>query len=215
MIITIDGPAGSGKSTVAGLLAKKLGFIHFNSGSLYRAITAYLYEKNYDIKSLTSNSNIPKFNLSVKMIDGVQHIFVNNKDYTPVLRENHISTLVSSIALNKECRTKVDDCQRKFCNKNNIVIEGRDTGSFVFPNAEVKFYLDCSLKERARRRFLEVKNKDNKITLKDIEKQLAERDKTDTTREFAPLVVPKDAIIVDSSSLSIDDVVNTLLTYIK
>ena len=103
----------------------------------------------------------------------------------------------------------------KFCNENNIVIEGRDVGSFVFPDAEIKFYLDCSIKERAKRRFLEEKSKNTHITIEEIEKQIAERDYLDKTREIAPLVVPDNAIIVDSSDLSIDEVVETLLNHIQ
>ena len=215
MIITIDGPAGSGKSTIADVLAEKLGFIHFNSGSLYRAITAYLYEQQLDIEQLTIDSAIPSFNLAVKMIEDVQHCYVNNVDYTPVLRENHISTLVAYVAQNKHCRKRIDECQKEFCSTHNVVMEGRDLGSFVFPNAEVKFYLDCSVEERARRRFLEVKVKDPNISIEEIKKQIEERDYIDKTRKIAPLVVPKDAIIIDSSLLSIEQVANAMLSHIQ
>ncbi len=215
MIITIDGPAGSGKSTVAGILAKELGFIHFNSGSLYRGIAVYLREQGFNIEKLTAFSPIPNFKLKAKMIEGVQHVYVNNKDYTSSLRENHISVLVSYVALNKECRNRVDECQRAFCAKNNIVIEGRDTGSFVFPNAEYKFYLDCSIEERAKRRLKEEKAKNNSISFEEIKKQIAERDYSDKHREIAPLVVPNNAIIVDSTKLSIEEVVNLLKSHIS
>ena len=215
MIITIDGPAGSGKSTVADILADKLGFIHFNSGALFRGVTAFLHNENFDIESIEVNSTIPDFNLEVKMIDDVQHVFVNNKDYTPMLRNNTISTLVALVAINKNVRKRIDECQRKFCLKNNIVIEGRDVGSFVFPDAEVKFYLDCSIKERARRRFLEEKSKNSQITIEEIEQQIAERDYLDKTREIAPLIVPNNAIIVDSSNLSINEVVETFLNHVQ
>ena len=215
MIITIDGPAGSGKSTVADILADRLGFIHFNSGSLYRGITAYLYEQNFDIKKMTTLSPIPKLEIKIEMINDVQHVFVNNKDYTPILRENQISILVAFIAGNKNCRDKVDKCQKEFCSNHNVVIEGRDIGSFVFPNAEIKFYLDCAIEERARRRFEEEKAKNNNVTLKEIEQQIAERDILDKNREIAPLVVPKNAIIVDSTNLNIHQVVETMLEHIR
>ena len=215
MIITIDGPAGSGKSTVADALAEKLGFIHFNSGSLFRAVTAYLFENGFDIESIKDDSRIPKFELQVEMENSVQHVFVNNKDFTPVLRENHISTLVAFVAQNKYCRQRIDRCQKQFCSTHNIVIEGRDVGSSVFPNAEYKFYLDCSIEERARRRFKEEKLKNSKITLKTIEKQLKERDFIDKTRKFAPLVVPKNSIIIDSTKLNVDEVVQSMLKHIK
>ncbi len=214
MIITIDGPAGSGKSTVADILANKLGFIHFNSGSLYRGITAYLYSENFDIEKITLDSAIPKLDLKVKMIGDIQHVYVNNMDYTSELRKNHISTLVPFVATNKFFRVIIDDCQRDFCSKNNVVMEGRDLGSHVFPNADIKFYLDCSIKERAKRRFLEERAKNNDVTLSEIEEQIAERDYLDKHRDIAPLVVPQNAIVVDSSNLSINEVVETLMSYL-
>lgn len=215
MIITIDGPAGSGKSTAADLLAEKLGFIHFNSGALYRAVTAFLYEQKFDIKNLSTETDIPHFELTTNIVDGIQHVFVNNKDYTPVLRNNIISQLVPFVGTNKNCKKHIDDCQRAFCSAHNVVMEGRDLGSFVFPNAEYKFYLECSIKERAKRRFLEEKAKNSNITIEEIEKQIEKRDYLDKTREIAPLVVPKDAIIVDSTTLSINEVVEKLASYIK
>ncbi len=215
MIITIDGPAGSGKSTVADILAENLGFIHFNSGSLYRAVTAHLIETDFDIENLEMDSEIPNFTLKVKMIENIQHVYVNGIDYTPVLRNNKISTLVARVGSNKFCRILIDECQRDFCSKNNVVMEGRDLGSHVFPNAEVKFYLDCSIKERARRRFFEEQAKNSDITLEEIEEQIAERDYLDKTREIAPLVVPKNAIMVDSTNLSIDEVVEKLQNHVS
>ena len=215
MIITIDGPAGSGKSTVSKKLAELIGFIPFNSGALFRGVTAYLHEQNFDVLSITETSPLPDFEISVKMIDENQHVFVNNKDYTPVLRDNTISQLVPHVARNKFCRKKIDECQRAFCSKHNVVMEGRDLGSHVFPNADIKFYLECSSLERAKRRFKEEQAKQSKITLDQIEKQIEERDKLDKTREIAPLVVPNNAIIVDSTTLSIDEVVNEMLKHLK
>jgi len=215
MIITIDGPAGSGKSTVADILAEKLDFIHFNSGSLYRGVTAFLHSNNFNVEGLTKETPIPSLNLEVKMVDDVQKVFVNGTDFTPVLRNNTISTLVPFVAANQSCRTIIDNCQREFCSSHNVVMEGRDLGSFVFPNAEIKFYLDCSIKERAKRRFLEEKAKNPSITLEEIETQIRERDYMDKNRDIAPLVVPKDATIIDSTTLTIDEVVETILTHIK
>ncbi len=215
MIITIDGPAGSGKSTVADLLAEQLKFIHFNSGSLYRGVTAFLLSENYNIELITPHSPIPKFKLETKMINGFQHVIVNKIDFTLVLRDNQISTLVAFVAANKLCREKVDECQKAFCSSHNVVMEGRDLGSFVFPNADIKFYLDCSVKERAKRRFKEEQAKNSHVTLEEIEKQIEERDRIDKSRELAPLVIPKDAIIIDSTNLSIKQVVEAMNKHIK
>ena len=214
MIITIDGPAGSGKSTVADIISNKLGFVHFNSGSLFRAITAHLYKNNFDIENITTNSQIPEMDLKVEIINDIQHVFVDSVDYTPILRDNHISTLVAYVALNKSCREITMKCQHEFCSANNVVIEGRDIGSHVFPNADFKFYLDCSIEERARRRFNEEKEKNSNISMEEIAEQIAERDHLDKTREIAPLVVPKGAIIVDSTNLSIDDVVKEMISHV-
>jgi cytidylate kinase len=215
MIITIDGPAGSGKSTVANILANKLGFIHFNSGALFRGITAYLFTNNFNIENITQNSALLEMDLTVEMINKTQHVFVNGIDFTHLLRDNNISNLVAHVALNKNCRKIVDGCQKQFCSQNNCVIDGRDIGSFVFPNAEVKFYLDCSIKERARRRFAEEQAKNTFVTLEEIENQIAERDEMDRKREVAPLVIPQNAIIVDSSTLTIDQVVEKMLKNIE
>ena len=211
MTITIDGPAGSGKSTVADILAEKLNFIHFNSGALFRGLTAHLLSTDFDVLNITPTSKLPKMNLTVEMINNVQHVIVNNVDYTSVLRDNEVSTNVAFVALNENTRKIVDKCQKEFCANNNVVIEGRDIGSHVFPNAELKFYLDCNAKERAKRRFLEEKAKNPNITIDEIEAQIIERDKLDKEREIAPLVIPKNAIIVDSTGKTIAEVVDILL----
>lgn len=215
MIITIDGPAGSGKSTVAKEVSKKLNFIHFNSGLLYRGITAHLSKLNFDIESIKINSKVPKFKLKTKFIDNIQHVFVNDTDYTAVLRDNNISKLTPFVSTNKVIRKRIDKCQREFAKFNNIVVDGRDTGSFVFPRADFKFYLDCSIKERAKRRFNEEKVKNPSITLSQIEQELATRDHIDKTKKIAPLVVPKNAIVIDSTNLNIQEVVETILKQLK
>lgn len=215
MIITIDGPAGSGKSTVADILAEKLGFTHFNSGSVFRGITAYLLDINFNISSITETSPIPNFNLKVELNNGIQHVFVNNKDYTSVLRNNNISATVPFVSLNQNVQHIAQQCLKEFCALHNVVIEGRGLGNEVLVNAEYKIYLDCSIKERAKRRFNEEKLKNSSITLQEIEKQIEQRDLLDRTRTVAPLVIPKNAFVVDSSNLTINQVVETILSHIK
>ena len=172
MIISIDGPAGSGKSTVANLLAKKLNFIHFNSGSLYRGITAYILQNNIDINTI----NDIELNLKTKFLNDIQQVFVNNQNMTSFLRNNQVSIATPQFSIIPKIRQIVDNCQKSFCSSNNVVIDGRDIGSFVFPNAEYKFYLDCAVDERAKRRFNEEIKKNPNITLKEIEAQLIKRD---------------------------------------
>lgn len=211
MIITIDGPAGSGKSTIAGLLAKKINYIHFNAGALYRGITAFLHTQNFNINNIKTDTVLPKFEIKTDLINGTQHVFVNNKDYTSLLRNNLISTLVPIVSLNKTVQEKAQKCLKEFCNNNNVVIEGRGIGSSVLPNAEHKLYLDCSVEERAKRRFNEEQLKNTNITLDEIKEQIKLRDTLDKTREIAPLVVPENAIVIDTSNLTIDEVIDKII----
>lgn len=209
MIISIDGPAGSGKSTIAKLLAKRLSFIHFNSGSIFRAITAYLLENNKNVDLLQN------INVKVKIEDNNQYVFVNDIDYTPILRNNEISTNVAEISTIPEVQFSAQKIVKEFCYTHNVVIDGRGLGNEVLKDAEFKFYLDCSVHVRAQRRFLEEQLKGTKITLPEIENQLKIRDKLDKEREIAPLVVPENAIVIDSTNLSIEEIVNLMLSYIK
>lgn len=211
MIISIDGPAGSGKSTIAEILSEKLSFIHFNSGSLYRGITAYILKNNIDLNKIDS------INLSLKtrFESNNQQVFVNNENMTNYLRDNEVSIITPQISIIPKVRTIVDKCQKTFCSKNNVVIDGRDIGSFVFPDAEYKFYLDCTVSERAKRRYNEEIKKNPNITLKEIEDQLTKRDDIDKSKKIAPLCIPNGAIIIDSTNLTIDQVVNKMLSFVK
>lgn len=214
MIISIDGPAGSGKSTVAELLSKKLNFIHFNSGSLYRGITAYCLKhcKDKNFENFLKNE---KITLKIEFISNNQHVFVNNKDFTKVLRENSVSVNTPKISIIPYVRNLVDNCQKEFCSKRNVVIDGRDIGSFVFPNADIKFYLDCDIHERAKRRYMEENKKNTKISIIEIEKQIRMRDELDKNKKIAPLIVPKNSIVIDSTNLTINQVVEEMLKFIK
>lgn len=214
MIISIDGPAGSGKSTVADLISEKLGFIHLNSGSLYRGIAAHMLTMHDSCENLTEE-DFENIHLSIKFIDNAQHVFVNDIDYTSVLRNNEVSKNSALVGTKKTVRKIVDECQRSFAKNNNIVIEGRDVGSFVFPNAEFKFYLDCNSRVRAERRFKEEQLKKTNITLEEIENEIIKRDEIDRNRKIAPLVIPKNAIILDSTHLSALEVANKMLEIIS
>ena len=215
MIITIDGPASSGKSSVANLVSKALGLVHFNSGSIFRGVTAFLMSKQFDVSTLKEDSIIEPFKVKTEYINGIQHVFVNGIDFTNNLRDNEVSINTAYVAQCKFIRNIIDNCQKEFAANNSFVIDGRDTGSFVFPNADYKFYLDCSIKERAKRRFKEEQQKNPSITLEEIEKQLAKRDEMDKNRKLAPLVIPENAIIIDSSNLNLEQVVQEVLKHIK
>lgn len=209
MIITFDGPAGSGKSTIAKAVAERLGFVHFNSGSIFRAITAFLLKNNKNLNSL-KNANI-----KVEIKDNKQLVFINDVDYTPILRNIEISKNVALISAIPEVQFAAQEIIKEFATSHNIVIDGRGLGNEVLKNAEYKFYLDCSVKVRAKRRFLEEFSKGRKITVEEIEKQLELRDKLDREREIAPLAIPKNAIIIDSTNLTIYEVAEKVLSFIK
>ncbi|MCQ2564543.1 MAG: (d)CMP kinase [Clostridia bacterium] len=214
MIISIDGPASSGKSTVADILANKLGFVHFNSGALYRGIAVYLNEHSLTAQTATDDY-ISKLKLATRFVDGVQYVYVNDVDVTNKLRDNEISQLSSLVSANPISRKLVDDCQRNFVANNNAIIDGRDIGSVVFPNAEFKFYLDCSAHERAKRRFLEEQTKGSTITLEEVEQQILARDDFDKHKKISPLIVPNGAIIIDSTNLTIEEVVAVMIAKIN
>lgn len=216
MIISIDGPAGSGKSTVAEALSKKLGFYHFNSGSLYRAITVYLIDCHIfssEDKNFAEKINACKLN--VRFDHSCQLVFVNNVDYTNRLREIQVSELTPKFSVHPIVRSLVDECQKDFASKNNVVIDGRDIGSFVLPNADLKFYLDCDINERAKRRLKELSLSNKSLTLNDVKKKIEIRDEFDRNKKIAPLIIPKNAIILDSTHLSVDEVVEKMLKIIK
>ena len=208
MIITFDGPAGSGKSTIAKEVANHLGFVHFNSGSIFRAITAFMLEnKNIDL--------LTQADIKVEIKDNTQYVLINNVDYTPILRNIEISKNVAEISTIPEVQFTAQKIIKEFSLSNNIVIDGRGLGNEVLKNAEYKFYLDCSVKERARRRFLEEKQKGTNITVEEIEKQIEIRDKLDRERDIAPLAIPENAVIIDSSNLTIEEVIKKVLSFIK
>lgn len=212
MIISIDGPAGSGKSTVADMLANKLGFIHFNSGKLYRGITAFLIDKKINLTNIsTATINYP-VKLETKFKNGVQYVFVNGTDYTPYLHDNITSVNTPNVSKNHYFRSVIDVCQRDFAKNNNLVVDGRDIGSFVFPNADVKFYLDCAIEERARRRFKEL---NGQVSPPQLIKEIEERDNIDKTKKVAPLVVPKNAFVIDSTNMTINEVVDELYSIVQ
>ncbi len=214
MIITIDGPAGSGKSTVARMLADKLGFVHFNSGSLFRGITAYLLSQEENINNI-DEKKIKKLRLKTRFDGKNQLVFVNSQNFSKHLRDDEVSKCAPIISAVPEFRAKIDECQCKFVENNNVVIDGRDIGSHVFPNADVKFYLDCDIDERAKRRFKEEKLKNPDITLKEIKDSIITRDKYDMNKPISPLVVPEGAITIDSTRLTPEKVVDEMLKHIK
>lgn len=217
MIIAVDGPAGAGKSTVAKIVAKELGFLYVDTGAMYRALTLKAIEAKVDPKDtlrlieMACNTNVDLRNDK----DGSLKVYLDGRDVSNFIRQPRITKLVSDIAKIKEVRQVMLKLQRGLGKERDCVLDGRDIGTVVFPNADKKFYIDANFKERVRRRYKELKELGQDVTLGNIEDDLRNRDTIDSTREFAPLKKADDAIYVDTTEMAIEEVVNEVLGYIR
>lgn len=217
MIIAIDGPAGAGKSTVAKILAQKMGFLYIDTGAMYRALTLKVLEMNIDIKDTEKISMISR-DTNIDLVNsenGGLKVLLDGKDVSKEIRSPRITKHVSDIAKIKGVRETMVKLQQQLGSRKNSILDGRDIGTVVFPNADMKFFVDAKFEERTNRRFLELKPSIEGLTLEDVAKDLANRDKIDSTREIAPLKKADDAIYVDTTDLSIEGVVNKILSYLK
>lgn len=208
MKIAIDGPAGSGKSTIAKKIAKTLGIEYIDTGAMYRALAFYMNENNLSLQELKNEMDL--MNIEFKK----ERTFINGKDISDFIRTNEISSLASKVSKDKEIREKLVDLQRKLADKVSCVMEGRDITSVVLKDAEYKFYLDANPRVRAKRRLNDLKGKDSKITLDELIGEIEERDKRDKTRENSPLQITKDSNYIDTSDMTVEDVVNKILSYV-
>ena len=214
--IAIDGPSGAGKSTIAKDLSKKLNFIYVDTGAMYRAIALYFYENDIDI----SLEDVVSFHLSnididIKYEDGKQIVLLNGKDDSESIRTEKIGGMASSISVFSEVRSKLLNLQRNLAMKNKVVMDGRDIASHVLPNADLKIYLTASVDTRADRRYKELKEKGLEVNLEEIKKEIETRDYRDINREIAPLRQVEEAILIDSSNLSIEEVVEKIISFVK
>ena len=204
LIVAIDGPAGSGKSTIAKLVAKKFNFTYIDTGAMYRMITLYLLENKISFDNLDKIQKIlNEINLDMKE----DKFFLNNVDVSLKIREEIINENVSNVASIKAVRENLVNLQRKIASDKNVILDGRDIGTVVFPNAQVKIFLVASAEERARRRYNEFMEKKAEITYDEVLKSLKERDHLDSTRKESPLVKASDALELDTTNLKIDEVV--------
>ena len=213
--ITLDGPSGSGKTTMAKAVAKKLGYLYVDTGAMYRGVAWYLEKKGIafdDEKSI--RSVLDDITLELKVADGEQKVIVNKTDVTGEIRTPNISMGASTASKIKEVRLKLVAMQREIAGKNNAIFDGRDMGSFVLPNAEYKFYLTADVDERARRRYLELKSKQD-ITFEQVKLDMIARDDQDSSRAFAPLVIPQGAYVIDTTNLSRQEVEDLIINRIN
>lgn len=214
MVITLDGFSGTGKSTLAKLLAKRLGFGFLNTGMIYRAFT-YYFLKNQITCDEVSESIFNKLDVTLAFNNGQQSVLVSDIDVTPYVSSALVSSAVSSYAQILPLREKVMEIQREFAKNNDIVVEGRDIGSVVFPNADVKFFVLCDIKVRAKRRFDDLIKAGQNVTLENVEQSLLDRDRIDTTREISPLVRPIGAVEIDTTNCTIEQSLEQMIEYVK
>lgn len=211
--IAIDGPAAAGKSTVAKIIAKKLGYTYMDTGAMYRVVTWYCLKNKINCQNQAAcEAIVHDINIDLKPDNTV---FCNNINVTHDIRTTQVSSNVSYIAAMKGIRLVLSSLQKQFAKTHSVVMDGRDIGTYVIPDAEVKIFLIASVETRAQRRYKENMEKNIPCTIDDIRADVRKRDYIDSHRDFAPLKKADDAVEVDTSNLSIDEVVNTILTIVK
>jgi len=220
MIIAIDGPSGTGKSTVAKGVANKLSFMFFDTGAMYRSLSWWLLHKNIDLEDVSGiEKELPNFRYEIKMDGKERKYFVEGHDVTHAIRSHEISMAASKIAVYTEVRKAIVQIQRSFGRKGDAVFEGRDMGTVVFPEAELKIFLTASSSVRADRRYRELREKfpdlEETFSLPKILKDIEERDNKDTTRAASPLKQASDAILIDTSNLTAEEVIDKIIRLAK
>lgn len=215
LIIAIDGPAGSGKSTTAKLLAKKLGYLYIDTGAMYRAVTLYAIKNNLldDEKKIIDLAS--QLNIELKFENGQTKVSVNGKDVTEEIRSLEVNQNVSPVSKIEGVRKILVQKQKQMGKNGGVVMEGRDITTVVFPNADVKIYLTASIDERARRRALEFAQKGQQVDIEQVKQNILERDRIDSSRDVSPLTKSPDAVEIDTSNLSIEQQVEQILEEAK
>lgn len=212
--IAIDGPAGAGKSSVAKKLADKLGFIYVDTGAMYRALTYKALKNGINLSNERSLVELAKITEITFGCGKAQKVFCDGEDVTELIRSPQVSQKVSLVAAYPEVRKYMVKMQQSLGQNHNIIMDGRDIGTVVLPHAQYKFFLTASLEERAKRRKLELEKKGYRFTNDDIIEEIAERDKLDSQREVGPLKPAEDAIVIDTSNLTLNEVINKILAII-
>lgn len=215
IIVAIDGPAASGKSTAAKSIADRMDFIYVDTGAMYRAITYLALSKNIADDLLEVIKSVKDLDINLKYENGITRVFINDEEVTEFIRTKEVNAKVSDISRIPEVRTELVKIQKRLGRKGNLVAEGRDTTTVVFPNADLKIFLDASLDVRTERRYKEFLEKDMKITYNEVKENLKKRDEIDSNRKISPLRKADDAIEIDTSELSIEDEVNLLVRKVE
>ena len=216
MNIAIDGPAGAGKSTIAKKVAKTLGYIYVDTGAMYRAMALYMIKLGIDPENANAIEEACKSaDIGIEYRDGEQVVLLNGENVNAYLRTEEVGNMASVTSVNAKVREKLVELQQKLAATKDVVMDGRDIGTVVLPNAEVKVYLTASSLVRAKRRALELEAKCEAVDLAKIEADIIDRDNRDMTREISPLKQAEDATLIDSSYMNIDEVVEAILNLVK
>ncbi|MDO3379436.1 (d)CMP kinase [Geoalkalibacter halelectricus] len=210
-IVAIDGPSGAGKSTISKLLARRLGFAHIDTGAMYRCVALAALRRGVDPDDEAALGALSlALNIEFRRVDGAQRVFLDGEDVSDAIRTPEVSLLTSRVSSLAAVRDNLTALQRRMGEKGGVVLEGRDIGTVVFPHAEAKFFLTASAQERGRRRYLELKEKGLDVDLARTVAEVEARDVADSSRQHAPLMQATDAVLIDSTDLTIDQVVERM-----
>ncbi len=214
--VAIDGPAGAGKSTIAKKASEELGYIYVDTGAIYRSVALACIEKGISIEDKESVEKLlPTLDIRIIFFNGEQHILLNDKDVSEKIREENVSMAASSVSAIPEVRNYLLDLQRDFAKRDNVIMDGRDIGTVVLPNAQVKIFLTASPEVRARRRVLQLEEKGMEADFDKILFDIVQRDYNDSNRKTAPLKPAENAVVVDTTELGLDEVIEKIVGIIK
>ena len=214
--VAVDGPAGAGKSSISKIVAKKLGYLYIDTGAMYRSVTwAVLHNHIYVNNQKAVEALLPELDLTMEASEDSCKVFIAGQDVTDFIRTPQVNNAVSIVASYKGVRQYLVERQRLMAEAGGVILDGRDIGSVVLPNAELKIYLTASVEARAMRRFLEVKGTVNEQTLEDIKDSVMQRDDMDKNRKESPLIQVEDAVLVDSSEMTFDETVEHILHLVQ
>lgn len=210
--VAIDGPAGAGKSTIARRIAKKLKYIYVDTGAMYRAMALFLIRNGIKAEETDKiSTKCREANITIQYQNGQQIVLLNGENVNQLIRTEEVGNMASASSVNKDVREKLVDLQRELAMKADVIMDGRDIGTCVLPNANVKIYLTANSCVRAKRRFYQLRAKGENITVDVIEKDIIERDQRDMTRDISPLKQAEDAVLIDSSEMTVDEVINKII----
>ena len=215
-IVAMDGPAGTGKGTITNLISKEMGLVNIDTGATYRCVALYAIKNNIKLEEKEKIiESLPNIHIDMKNEQGVQKVYLNNEDVTNEIRSKEVTKIVSQVSSIVEVRLAMVEVQRNMAKGKDVIMEGRDITTYVFPNADVKIYLDADEEERAKRRYKELQEKGIEMTYEEVLKNIQARDKNDKEKEIGALKIAEDATYIDTTNLSINEVKEKVKEIIK